>query len=128
MCSFADSKQQIVESSETDNYDCKLVFVTDDPLAPIPGPAITGPTSLTALPALVRKGGWSTLSWNTGGRVGCTLTGTNADVIDISNATAGSMIVGPLLNETNYTLACTDPGYVESSEATIKILPRIKEI
>ena len=128
ICSFADSKLQITESSEKDNYNCVFVFVVDDPLASVPGPVITGPATLTATPALVRTGGNSTLSWNTGGRVECTLTGTNADVIDISNATAGSKIVGPLLNETKYTLACTDPGYVESAEATIKILPRIKEI
>ncbi len=137
ICTLADTVNSLFESNEADNTACLMLTIAASNVAyPAPvmsegaredsPPAITGPLSITAVPNIVRRGVSSTLSWDTGGRIWCTITGSNTHVIDLVGASSiGSMQTPPIDGKTVYTIACTDDD--ERDKATIDILPQFQE-
>jgi hypothetical protein len=126
ICAFADNKDEVNEgtSGELNNETCRVFSVTD---VPVDLPTITGPVSLTADPTVVRRGNTSALTWNTGGRLTCVISGTNGQQIPVTTVT-GVVPTAAINSQTVYTLRCSDEGYEGSDDAAIRILPTIQEI
>ena len=83
--------------------------------------------SFTANPTRVKKGGSATLTWNTGNRTQCTITGTNGQSIDLSGApSATSRPTTPITVETTYTMSCADDN--TTLKTAVKLLPQYQEI
>lgn len=94
---------------------------TDSVSATITGEGGGGDMSFTADPDRVRKGDTSHLTWELGGRTGCTVSG-NGESFAVSSD--GERDTAPINWEVTYTLACSD----DSLRATIKVIPSFQEI
>jgi hypothetical protein len=129
VCAVADYGNIIKEgtSGEANNSTCRPIQVDDVDVPDDAGLTITGPVTLTADPALVRRGNTSGLSWDTGGRLVCEITGTNGSTIPVTSVT-GVVPTVAITAQTTYTLSCTDVGYEGTDDATIRILPQLQEI
>ena len=79
------------------NYFRDVVFVSDNPGAPVPT------VTLTASPASITAGQSSTLSWSSTNATSCTGTGFTA------SGTSGSVSVSPTGTQT-YSITCSGPG------------------
>lgn len=84
----------------------------------------TAPITLTAIPKIVRTGETSTLTWNVGGRTGCTVAQKINNADSTPAASTGSRDTISLKGETTYKLRCADGSQVE---ATIRVLPIYSE-
>ncbi len=129
VCAIADFDNEIAEGAagEANNSTCRTIQVVETATPPAATSTITGPVTLDTAPSRVRAGNPSSLSWNTGGRIECVLTGTNGESIAITTTT-GTSPTRAITGATTYTLACTDPGYEDSDTAIVNILPNIQEI
>lgn len=80
---------------------------------PPPAPAV----SLSASAASVSSGGNATLTWSSTNATGCTASGgwTGA------KATSGSETVGPISQNTTYTLACSGAGGSDQKSVTVDV-------
>jgi hypothetical protein len=85
------------------------------PPAPMPVPAAPRVT-LTATPASVKPGDFSTLAWTSTGAASCTATGNWGG----AKATSGTFLARPAANAA-YTLTCADGGKTSSSTATVRV-------
>lgn len=127
VCAIADYNNVIPEgvSGEANNNTCRIIDVVDA-VVTTATTTITGPLVLIATPTRIKRGGAATLTWDTGGRIGCSIAGTNGDTIDLTGAASASSQVTPsITSETIYTLACTDDA--SRSDTTIKLIPQYQE-
>jgi hypothetical protein len=123
VCIIADRQASVTESSEVNNVMCKTARVYDVSTSV---PSFSAP-SFTVTPSRVRKGNTATLTWNTGGRVECMITGTNKESINLmGTSSASTRSTPPITAETTYTLSCEDDD--TSLSDTVKLLPQLQEI
>jgi hypothetical protein len=129
VCAVADYDNEIAEggAGEANNSTCRTIQVVDPSTPTAATSTVTGPVTLDVSPARIRKGSIASLTWNTGGRVECALTGTNGQSVAITSTT-GSSPTQSITGATVYTLACTDPGYEDDDVAIVNILPNVQEI
>ena len=130
VCVVADLGDSLTESSESDNKACSMVTVTSTGVVTVLTPLT--PLTITATPALIRKGQTSTIAWNSGGRTQCALTSTTGQTEPFVQGgvprLTGSYVTTPLQTPANVTITCTDPGGAATAAAQVKLLPDIKEI
>jgi hypothetical protein len=85
----------------------------------------TAPTvSIIALPAIVRIGGQSRLTWNGGTARACSLSGTDGYA---NNTISGTTIINNITEPRTYTIICTRGGLSATASTTVKIVPLWRE-
>lgn len=132
VCAVADFTNVIFEgvAGEANNSTCKIIEVDDDPDTPDDDDddtSISGPPTISATPNRIRRDTTVLISWDTGGRVDCTITGTNGEVIDVSEtASTGSQQTIAITAATTYAMTCTDDN--SRVETTIRLIPQYQEI
>jgi hypothetical protein len=129
VCAVVDYNNVILEGTtgERNNSTC-VPAIVDENTEVIATPTISGPIALSVDPVRVRRGNVSMVSWDTGGRTQCVITGTNDHEIDLTDTltATGSEGTPDIEFETTYTMVCADDG--ATAQATVKLLPQIQEI
>lgn len=129
VCAIADHTNTVFEgvSGEANNRTCRTIIVDDAAVSAIP---VFTDMSISLSPSIVRSGQTSELSWDTGGRVECTLAGSNGHTIDVSDPSRwkGTETTSAIIAQSSYKLACTDIGGEGEETATIRLIPQYQEI
>ena len=134
VCAIADFTNTVTEgvAGEANNRTCRIIVVDDNAVATTVS-TIDGPLTITASPSVMRRGQTSTVKWDTGGRVQCSITNSTNVPTSFLDTDGDPRIVDEeatpaLTTQTTYTITCTDPGFEATETATIRLLPEFREI
>ena len=83
-------------------------------------PSVAPTVSISAVPAIVRSGESTTLSWNGGTADTCTISGTDGFA---SHAITGSSVISNVTEERTYTITCSSGTASATAKTTVRIVP-----
>lgn len=89
-----------------------------------------GEGNITVSPALIRSGESTTVTWTTNGMVedSCTVSDNNPDIAVSDTRSSGSLVAGPIRQQTSFTIRCTKQDEsIFSDSATVNIIPVFQE-
>lgn len=84
--------------------------------------------SLRVTPSLVRPGATTKVNWSATGVESCTVSAPNGDFWDTTLSQPGGETSSPIVQETIFTLACTDAtGAIRTKQASVRTVPAWRE-
>lgn len=84
----------------------------------------SAPPEIDADPDRVERGDTTSLSWDTNGHLGCSISGTNGDSFD-PEVVSSPQTTGEVFGETTFTILCTDDS--SSDDVDVTIIPEFEE-